>query len=169
MSSQQEFAAKVLAAFEEAGHYTDKEVGEAGGPSTTFMTALRKAAAGELVIPEPRSDTFRKIDRAAEWNAGGARGLWTTGRIPDRKTADRRLGEALGMPPKSPAQKRADYMRRAPGIESYIQEIADRLLEVEERVDLVEEEIRQARSPGTRLRAARDADDPKRLPPMTDE
>lgn len=83
MSSQQEFARKVLAAFRDAGLYNDQEVVAAGGPSTTKMTQLRKVAAGASSMPEPRGDVHGRIDAAAGWKKGSSRRLWHLGAEPE--------------------------------------------------------------------------------------
>lgn len=81
MSSQQDFARRVLAAFKDAGHYTDDEVKDAGGPSSTTMTKLRKARDGQE-MDEPRGDVHRRIDTAAGWQIGSSRMLWHKGQEP---------------------------------------------------------------------------------------
>lgn len=80
----QAFAAVVIDAFRQAGHGTDEEIVGAGGPSTSTLTKLRKAAAGEEDYPEPRNPTWRKIEKAAGWSAGDARRTWETGEAPAR-------------------------------------------------------------------------------------
>lgn len=82
-ANAQHFARVVLDAFRDAGLRTDEQVGDAGGPSTTTMGKLRKAAEG-LAIKEPRSDTLRRIDAAAGWRANSAQRLWHEGELPDR-------------------------------------------------------------------------------------
>lgn len=84
MSSQplpQRFAALVIAGFREAGHSSDADVVAAGGPSTTFMTKLRKVAKGEEDMPQPRGDTMRRIEVAAQWPPGVARRVWDGGDV----------------------------------------------------------------------------------------
>lgn len=81
-SKSEQFAKTVLAAFEIAGLVTDVEVGAAGGPSTTYMTNLRKAALGNEDLTEPRSDTYRRIETAAGWPPGAARALYREGTPP---------------------------------------------------------------------------------------
>lgn len=83
----QEFAAAALQAFDDRGLSTDDQVRRAGGPSNTTMTALRKAARGELGMKEPRSDMLRRIEEAAGWRPGDARKLWRTGMYPAMRSA----------------------------------------------------------------------------------
>lgn len=90
MSSEtqaQRFARIVLAAFQAAGRPVDSEVAAAGGPSTTFMTALRKARDG-AAIKMPRNDTMRRIDAAASWPPGTALKVWDGATPPDPTRAD---------------------------------------------------------------------------------
>lgn len=81
-SKQRKFADAVLAAFQAAGLHTDAAVQSAGGPSSTYMTYLRKAAAGEDALKEPRGDTQRRVEAAAGWPSGSARVAWRTGAAP---------------------------------------------------------------------------------------
>lgn len=87
-SKHQQYASRVLAAFTQAGHYTDQEIVAAGGPSTTTLTKIRKVAAGGAAMPEPRGDVHRKIDTAAGWVPGSSRRLWHRGEEPSRLRAD---------------------------------------------------------------------------------
>lgn len=80
---QQHFAKTALAAFDERGLTTDEMVRFAGGPSNTTMTVLRKVARGETTMKEPRSDTARRIERAAYWKPGSVRELWRNGTMPE--------------------------------------------------------------------------------------
>lgn len=126
-SNAQHFATVVLSAFRSAGHYTDQEVGDAGGPSTTTMTTLRKVAGGETGMSAPRGDTLRKIDQAARWQTGSARALWESGAAPladDPFVLDRIERERS-------RQTENDRDR-------WVQTLSDRILELEERVDLLE-------------------------------
>lgn len=85
----QQFAETVLEAFQAAGRYTDVEVAEAGGPSSSWMTELRKIRDGakQNFDAQPRSDTLRRIDAAANWRQGSARKLLFTGTLPaERET-----------------------------------------------------------------------------------
>ena len=91
-SQQQNFARRVLAAFKDAGHYTDDEIKSAGGPSSTTLTKLRKAAAG-LGMDEPRGDVHRRIDVAAGWRPGASRALWHHGQEPSAETAGDLIAE----------------------------------------------------------------------------
>lgn len=76
MSSQaQDYAKRVLMAFEIAGLYTDEEIKAAGGPSSSTMTKFRRVAEGDD-MPEPRGDTHRRIDTALGWPMGSSRELW---------------------------------------------------------------------------------------------
>lgn len=147
-SNAQRFAAEVLAAFRAAGHYTDQEVGDAGGPSTTTMTKLRKVAEGEGEMPEPRGDTYKKIDAAAEWMPGSARALWRDGSIPKRSTASDRMRDALGLERPTPEAIRRQRRRTrySDGADGFVERLADRLLEVEERLDVLELELRKAKT-----------------------
>ncbi len=72
----QRFAAIVLARFEQMGLFTDAEVLIAGGPSSSTMTAYRRARDGEGDLAEPRNPVWRKIEQAAGWAAGSARRVW---------------------------------------------------------------------------------------------
>lgn len=72
----QAFAQRVLDAFTARGHVTDALIEAADGPSTSTMTKLRKVAKGIETMPYPREPTWSKIDRAAGWQRGSARGLW---------------------------------------------------------------------------------------------
>lgn len=142
-SKAQQFAATVLAAFSEAGHHTDEEVGDAGGPSTTTMTKLRKVALGEMDMSPPRSDTLRKIDRAADWKGGSARKLWLDGTPPElNNRAEFRA--ALGGPPLTAEERRRRGPRPMGGFEGWVESLADRVLELEERVDILEADLKQA-------------------------
>lgn len=89
----QRFASIVLTAFREAGHSTDSEVTRAGGPSTTTMTKLRAAASGHGELAEPRSQTWRAIDLAADWPSGSARSVWDGGDAPPRSVEVQPLGD----------------------------------------------------------------------------
>ncbi len=135
-SNAQSFATEVLHGFKAAGCHTDEEIREAGGPSTTTLTKLRKVAEGDGTMPPPRGDTLRKIDRAASWVSGSARALWATGTAP--------------VPHRSPGMP-SDQIRpskpvRPSGFEGYVERLADRLLEVEERLDILEQELAIARA-----------------------
>lgn len=72
----QVFAMKVLDAFRAAGRLTDTDVAAAGGPSDSYMTSLRKAAAGSVVLPEPRGNTQKAIETAARWAPGSTLKVW---------------------------------------------------------------------------------------------
>lgn len=135
-SNPSEFAKRVLSAFEAAGHATDEEVGDAGGPSTTTLAKYRKVAQGEMTMTEPRGDVMRRIDRAAGWRQGAARQLWRDGRDPEPPTEGRLL---------SLAESRPGRKVRVDSEQGFIQYLAERLTEVEERLDLLEAgRVRQA-------------------------
>lgn len=129
-SKHQDFAKRVLEAFAAAGCHTDKEVAEFGGPSSTTMTSLRKAAVDGSDFPSLRSDTLRRIDRAAMWRPNGARELWLNGTEPtlQERYPDLVSGEV------TPRQKPG----RQYGLDGYVEVLASRILELEERVDLLE-------------------------------
>lgn len=124
--TSQDFARAVLEAFERAGRATDMDVVNAGGPSTTTMTSLRKAAAGKIFLKPPRNDTFRRIDDAANWKPGTARRVWRDGHVPPGNTAalrtvnDANRGIAVGE------------------VEAYILNLQDRLAALEARMNAIE-------------------------------
>lgn len=95
------FVEAVLDAFQAAGCYTDKEVDDAGGPSTSWMTEARRIRDGkqDAFNGKPRSDTLRRIDQAAKWVPGSARQLLYTGTLIDqdqaRRLADRDTTETV--------------------------------------------------------------------------
>lgn len=138
-SNPSEFARRVLEAFAAAGHATDEEVGDAGGPSTTTLAKYRKVANGEMKMGEPRGDVLRRIDRAAAWRAGSARALWRQGAEPEPPTEDR-LRAVL--------DKKPGRVVRLGGIEGYVEWLAERLTEVEERLDLLADEVARQREEG---------------------
>lgn len=142
-SNAQRFASTVLAAFRAAGHYTDQEVGDAGGPSTTTMTKLRKVSESEGDMPEPRGDTYKKIDAAAEWAPGSARALWRDGVAPKRSSTTDRMREALGLSRPAPEvlRRQRSETRYPDSLDGFVERLADRLLEVEERLDALEMEV----------------------------
>lgn len=127
-SNPKAFAERVLAAFESAGHVTDEDVVAAGGPSTTTLTKYRKVAAGEMTMKEPRGDVLRRIDLAADWRVGSARALWRTQELPD---SPRPTGIDLLDNPRPGRKVRVD------GPDGYVNYLAERLSEVEERLDLL--------------------------------
>lgn len=140
-SNAQRFAETVLAAFKAAGHYTDKEVGDAGGPSTTTLTRLRKVAEEGEPMPPPRGDTLRNIDRAADWPPGSARALWHEGRAP---VAMRRpnLFQIVGEQEPTTEQVRRQRRSSKPsGLDGWVESLANRILEVEERLDYLESRL----------------------------
>lgn len=132
-SNPSEFARRVLDAFDAAGHATDEEVGDAGGPSTTTLAKYRKVASGEMTMTEPRGDVLRRIDRAAGWRSGSARAFWRDGAEPRQIPRQQTLGEALGV------KSRPGRVVSVQGPDGYMQWIAERLTEVEERLDLLEQ------------------------------
>lgn len=154
-SNAQRFAAAVLAAFKAAGHYTDQEVGDAGGPSTTTLTKLRKVADEGASMPPPRSDTLKKIDKAADWEPGSARELWQFGTSP-KLSKPSNLHEVLGLEPPSPEEMRRQRRaaRRGSGFEGWVESLADRILELEERLDSLEDSLRESGGEAHDFRAA---------------
>lgn len=80
------FARLVLQRFDDLGLTTDEEVKAAGGPSTSTMTKLRAASAGKAMT-EPRGDTRRNIDAAAQWAPGSALTVWRGGEPTPRQDA----------------------------------------------------------------------------------
>lgn len=128
-SNPSEFARRVLEAFTAAGHATDEEVGDAGGPSTTTMAKYRKVANGEMTMTEPRGDVLRRIDRAAGWKSGSARALWRQGTEPEPPTPS--ALEALA------TEKPGRVVTAGGGMEGYVEWLGERLTEVEERLDLL--------------------------------
>lgn len=151
-SKHQEFARQVLEAFAAAGCHTDKEVAEMGGPSSTTMTMLRKAAVDGSEFPKLRSDTLRRIDRAAMWLSNGARDLWLNGTAPTTQTRypSPLTGEVGPRQPKG----------RQYGIEGYVEMLAERVLELEERVDLLEMGQQQKEGTDRGTSAEKSDDDP---------
>lgn len=138
-SKPQDFAQRVLAAFEQAGLFTDVEVGRAGGPSTTFMTMLRKVRDGdEAAMPEngPRGDTMFRIDHAASWEPGSARALWTKGTKP--KARQSRPDFVIDGRPVQVKHYRPSATPT--NLDELIDELFDRVVELEERVDILENE-----------------------------
>lgn len=99
-ANAQRFAEEVLAAFRAARLFSGVEIAKAGGPSTTTITNLRKAAKGEVELPKPRNDTMRRIEAAAGWRDGSANVLWDTGELPDAELS-RAIGTG-GVPVGSP-------------------------------------------------------------------
>lgn len=127
-SEQQEFAKVVLAAFAKARRHTDRQIGDAGGPSTSKMTTLRKVAAGEQPSMKMRSDTLRRIDAAADWFTGSAHDFWTNGTRPTLDALGHPLSEGEGAAARGPADPTDGYLRR----------LEARILETEVRLDRVE-------------------------------
>lgn len=125
----QRFATRVLEAFVAAGNHTDTEVKDAGGPSSTFMTSLRRAARGDSELASVRTDTLRRIDAAAHWVEGSARSLWLW--------------------QDEPVPLDADHSRTADD------PVLSRVLDLEERVDVLEREVRLQ---GARLPTPSDAE-----------
>lgn len=70
------FAKRVLDSIRAAGRTTDADVAAVGGPSDSYMTTLRKAAAGEVLLPEPRGHTQKRIEQAAGWMPGSVLKVW---------------------------------------------------------------------------------------------
>lgn len=137
-SNSQRFATLVIAAFDDRTLTTDELVKQAGGPSNTYMTNLRKAAKGEVEMKEPRSDTYGRIERAANWKKGTARLVWR-GDEPDvipPVDADHPLSRYAK--PEMPPRRRFSG-----GIDGYVERIADRLIDLEERVELLEQRLQE--------------------------
>ncbi|GAA5154658.1 hypothetical protein GCM10023340_38580 [Nocardioides marinquilinus] len=149
-SDPQAFVRTVLAAFEAAGRATDDEVGRAGGPSNTTMAKYRKVAKGEMTMEEPRGDVLKRIDVAANWKQGSARALWRWQREPQPASAGSALSEALGVVSPSDLNR----VVHLEGFEGYVERLAERLTEVEERLDLLEAEL--GRGAAHRLEVAAD-------------
>lgn len=78
----QSFAKDVLLAFRDKGHYSNEEIASSGGPSTSTVTKLRKAASGKKVAPF-RRDSLDSIDRGLGWKPNSARQLLEKGTMPD--------------------------------------------------------------------------------------
>lgn len=129
-AKQRDFAKHVLDAFAAAGNHTDREVSDAGGPSSTFMTLLRKVAAGKSTFPALRSDTLRRIDAAANWRYNASRDFWMSGEVPTEDSLGRPLSE--GNPPPN---------RIGDPQEAYVRKLDARILETEERLDLLERQV----------------------------
>lgn len=133
MSSQsQRFAERVLSAFRDAGCVTDAEVAAAGGPSTTTMTKIRKAAEGTLALDRLRSDTLRAIDSAAMWEVGSAAALW------DREVEPRRRATAV----------RAPAVLRGMPVEALLRDLAQEVADLRQRLVDVEADVQELRSAG---------------------
>lgn len=89
------FAKRVLDSIRAAGRHTDADVAAVGGPSDSYMTTLRKAAAGEALLPEPRGHTQKRIEQAASWAPGSALKVWAGGDpVPQSRTTDPSWGGA---------------------------------------------------------------------------
>lgn len=132
-SEQQHFAQRVLAAFAVAGRHTDREVADARGPSSTTMTMLRKVANGDGTFTTLRSDTLRRIDAAANWSTGSAKEFWINGTEPTRDQTGHPLSE--GRPPVK--------LAGSDPLDGYLRRLEARILETEERLDIVETELRK--------------------------
>lgn len=130
-SEQQRFAQRVLQAFAAAGHHTDREVADASGPSSTTMTLLRKVAAGDETFTTLRSDTLRRIDAAANWQTGSAKAFWINGTEPTLDAMGYPISEGHGPP------REAQF----DPLDAYLKRLEARILETEERLDLVEAEL----------------------------
>lgn len=89
------FAKRVLDSIRAAGRHTDADVAAVGGPSDSYMTTLRKAAAGEALLPEPRGHTQKRIEQAAGWAPGSALKVWAGGDpVPQPRGTDPSWGGA---------------------------------------------------------------------------
>jgi hypothetical protein len=78
-ANPQRYAARVLARYQELGLTTDAKISAAKGVSTSTLTAYRNARDKGEHLPEPRDDTFGKIDESCRWKPGSARTLWEGG------------------------------------------------------------------------------------------
>lgn len=145
-SNPSEFARRVLDAFEEAGHATDEEVGDAGGPSTTTLAKYRKVASGEMSMTEPRGDVLRRIDAAAGWELGSARALW-------RDQRDPAPGSTASIAVAS-ARRRLRERPAMVGDAAHAAWLGERLSEVEERIDLIMERLNELSAAPDELPAA---------------
>lgn len=134
-SNSKRFASLVIAAFEERALTTDELVKQAGGPSNTYMTNLRKAAEGKVEMTEPRSDTYRRIEVAANWRRGTARLVW---RGEDPVTNPESRFDLLRKVAGEPTPQRRRF---SDSLEGYVERIADRLTDLEERVEVLEQQI----------------------------
>lgn len=135
-SNSQRFASLVIAAFDDRALTTDELVKQAGGPSNTYMTSLRKAADGKADMTEPRSDTYRRIEVAGNWKKGTARLVW---RGADPVVIPKYEPVSEWSTPESLPPRR----RFSTGLEGYAERIADRLMDLEERVDLLEQQLHE--------------------------
>lgn len=133
-STEQRFARLVIAAFESQALTTDELVKQAGGPSNTYMTGLRKAAEGKGPLTEPRSDTYRRIERAANWRKDSARLVWRGAKPAPYPVPD--WEPTYGKREELPRRRRFSS-----GLDGYVERIADRLLDLEERVDFLEQQL----------------------------
>jgi hypothetical protein len=141
-AKQQRFAQVVLKAFVDAGRATDKEVGEAGGPSTSTMTTLRKVARGGGTMRDPRPDSLRKIERAARWTTGSARALWETGAEPTVEPRYTFTDAVRDFPPGVETLTREEArIYFGTGLATAVERLTDRVLELEERLDLLEDQL----------------------------
>lgn len=134
-SNPSDFARQVLEAFAAAGHATDEEIGDAGGPSTTTLAKYRKVAAGDMTMSEPRGDVLRRIDQAANWRSGSARALWRGGEAPQPPRPT--LAEVIG----STAPRPPGRAVRVDSMDGYVQWLGERLTEVEERLDMLTQQL----------------------------
>lgn len=141
-TDEQHFATQVLAGFRDAGRHTDAEVVAAGGPSTSFLTNLRKVAAGEGTMPAPRGDTLRRIDRATDWKPGSARELWLTGKLPEKwRSASVRMADILGLSADGMDHVPSEPRRYQRSLDGYLELLGDRVTDLQERVDLLEQHL----------------------------
>lgn len=160
MSSQaQRFAQVVLDAFAEFGHTTDELVHRAGGPSSTYMTGLRKASE-DGQMKEPRSDTYRRIEAAAGWRRGSAKRVWEGGE-PERPSMSHTVISG-DEPPRFvavPPERGPRTRRYTPDLDGYVARLFDRVLDLEERVDHLEAQQREERGFGDNTAATIHAED----------
>lgn len=149
-SKSQRFAEVVLAAFATEGHTTDELVHDAGGPSSTYMTGLRKTAAG-AEMKEPRSDTYRRIERAAGWKRGSGRRVWLGGEPETLNRSADVLREVLGLSPDVVVEERPRGPRKKryfDGPEGFMERVFDRLLDLEEQVESMDARLTQLEEVG---------------------
>jgi len=106
------FANRVLEAFLMEGNRTEAQILRAGGPSTSTMTKLRKVAAGDATMSEPREPTWTKIEKAAGWAPGSARRVWDGGE-PRESRADPDDNHLARL--EAEVQRLADEIRRLRG------------------------------------------------------
>lgn len=154
---QQRFARLVIAGFEAAGHSTDAEVVAAGGPSTTYMTQLRKVADGRELMADPRNATLRRIDKAARWSPGSAREVWGGAEAPS--PGDHTPARGDGFYPPEPAPPTVEQLWSwTRHLVEKVDALEDRIEELEDRASATSDppDVRRGSSfPTVQKRAAR--------------